>query len=118
MSSILNNPVTVGAILGAIILLFIFQVLVLLRIKNILQQISFYIESISRFFYRVGVTSAVKQKQTEMPKTCQFCKNRLSFIHMSENKGEIEDFYYKCQLRNIEVNLDDTCEQYEKDKIF
>jgi uncharacterized protein YacL len=117
MSEFFNSPVTTGALIGIVIALIVFQALILLRIKIILQQISFYIESISRFFYRVGITTATKKKST-VPKTCQFCKNRLSFIHMSENKGEVEDFYYKCQIRNIEISLDDTCEQFEKDNLY
>ena len=118
MNSLLTNPITVSVVVFSVVALFIIQLLLLLRIRNILQQISFYIESISRFFYRVGISSAVKKPAPAVPRTCQFCKFRLSFIHMSENKGEVEDFYYKCQLRNIEVQLDETCEQFEKDERY
>ncbi len=114
MSAILTNPTTMGIILGAVIFLFVFQIIILLRIRSILQQISFYIESISRFFYRVGIRPIAREKQ-RIPQTCQFCKHRMSFIHMSENKGEVEDFYYKCQLRNAEVGLEDTCEKFKPD---
>jgi len=116
MSSLLNDQITIGILLCMVIALFVFQVIVLLRIKNLLHQVSYYIESISRFFYRMGAYNRSASPRKQIPKTCQFCKHRLSFIHMSENKGEVEDFYYKCQLRNIEVTLDDSCEQFEKDE--
>lgn len=116
MNFLSNNPEALWILFAIVLSLFVFQVVVLLKIRNMLQQISFYIESISRFFYRVGLSSLVKDKKQSIPRTCQFCKNRLSFIHMSEIKGEVEDFYYKCQLRNTEIKLDDTCEQFDKEE--
>jgi hypothetical protein len=113
---VLSDTTTIGLLVIAVVLLLILQIIMLFRIRGIIKQISFYIESISRFFYRVGISAATNVKKPQAPKTCQFCKFRLSFIHMSEHKGEVEDFYYKCQLRNIEIQLDDTCEQYEKDE--
>jgi len=118
MNGFLNDPLISGILAVSIICLFILQIIFLLRVKNILQQITFYIESISRFFYRFGAASAGISREIKIPRTCQTCKYRLSFIHMTENKGEVEDFYYKCQLRNSEINLDDICEQYEKDDIY
>lgn len=115
MNAFFNHPLTISILACSVLVLFIFQILLLFRIRKILQQVSFYIESISRFFYRVGIASTAQKKHPAIPQTCQFCKHRLSFIHMSEQKGEVEDFYYKCQLRNIEVHLDETCEQFEKD---
>lgn len=115
MISFLNNPLTLGVLVGSIICLFVVQIIILLRIKNVLQQISIYIESVSRFFFRLGMKQTQSAVKKTIPQTCQFCKHRLSFIHMSENKGEVEDFYYKCRLRNIEVQLNDTCEKFIKD---
>ncbi len=115
MSTFVDSPVLMGALIGTIIFLFLFQIFMLLKIRTILQQISFYIESISRFFYRVGIRTNAREV-SRSPKTCQFCKHRMSFIHMSEHKGEVEDFYYKCQLRNIEIKLEDTCERFEEEK--
>lgn len=107
------DPYSLAIIIFIIFTIFLFQLLVILRIKKILQQISFYIESISRFFYRVGISSSLKSKSEIVPKICQNCKYRLSFIHMSENEAEVEDFYYKCRLRNVEIVLKDSCEQFE-----
>ncbi len=118
MNTILTDPITVGSLIIAVIGLFIFQIIILFKIKMILQQISFYVESISRFFYRFTLSTTRTNQHESIPRTCQFCKYRLSFIHMSDNKGEVENFYYKCQLRNVEVNLDDSCEQFEKDDIY
>jgi len=110
---LLYDPYALAIIIFIIFTIFIFQLLVIIRIKKILQQISFYIESISRFFYRVGISSSLKGKSEVIPKICQNCKYRLSFIHMSENEAEVEDFYYKCRLRNTEIDLKDSCEQFE-----
>lgn len=118
MSSIFNTPVATAILLGAIILFFIFQLAMLWRVRRILQQLSFYIESISRFFYRVGLAGQVNRAKKDEPHTCQFCKYRLSFIHMSDNSGEVEDFYYKCQLRKIEIKLDESCERFERDERY
>ena len=116
MSNLANEEMIFEILLLIVVAFFVFQVIVLLRIRNLLHQISYYIESISRFFYRMGSYGRSPSPRKQIPQTCQFCKHRLSFIHMSENKGEVEDFYYKCQLRNIEVTLDDSCEQFEKDE--
>jgi len=118
MTKLINEPVFLGILVGAIISLFVFQIIVILRIKKTLHQISFYLENILRFFYHVGFKPNATSLKTENPKTCQFCKHRLSFIHMSENKGEVEDFYYKCKLRNIEIQLNETCEKYSKDEHY
>jgi hypothetical protein len=113
MTELLNNPYTLGIIFFVIFGVFLFQLFIILRIKKILLQISFYIESISRFFYRVGISSSLRAKREGGPKTCQNCKFRISFIHMSENEAEVEDFYYKCRLRNVEIDLKDSCQQFE-----
>ncbi len=46
MNTILTDPITVGSLIIAVIGLFIFQIIILFKIKMILQQISFYVESI------------------------------------------------------------------------
>jgi hypothetical protein len=115
MESNFNNSFLFGLILIFLVGLFVFQLVVLWRIRKILQQIFFYIESISKFLYKLSITSKIKPRSDAIPHTCQYCKYRLSFIHMSENEGEVEDFYYKCRLRNIEILLEDTCEQYKSD---
>ncbi|MEJ2049015.1 MAG: hypothetical protein P8Y60_04090 [Calditrichota bacterium] len=113
MTELLNNPYSLGIIIFVVFSIFLFQLFIILRIKKILLQISFYIESISRFFYRVGISSSLRAKTEVGPKTCQYCKYRMSFIHMSENEAEVEDFYYKCRLRNVEIDLKDSCQQFE-----
>ncbi len=118
MNTLLNDPLVAGIFVGLIVFLFFFQLLILLRIRRMYQQISYYIESISKLFYRMNTPSAGSAKKQQLPTTCQFCKHRLSFIHMSDNKGEVEDFYYKCELHNIEIALEDSCGQFEKDNIY
>lgn len=117
MNIYLNDPVILGSIVGIILFLFIFQLVILFRIKTLFQQILFYMESVSRFFYKLQNSTGIRAKKVQLPQTCQFCKHRLSFIHMSDNKGEAEDFYYKCRLHNIEVQLTDTCKHFEKDDL-
>jgi hypothetical protein len=89
--------------------------LYLMRLKKILTNFYQYTESIFKFFHRSSKNIKVDSKDI-VPKTCQFCKYRLSFIQMGEEKNEPEDFYYKCQLRNVPVTLEDSCGQFEIDK--
>lgn len=89
--------------------------LYLMRLKNILSNFYQYTESIFKFFLRSSKSTRVDSKDL-IPKTCQFCKFRLSFIQMGEEKSDPEDFYYKCQLKNIPITLEDSCESFEIDK--
>jgi hypothetical protein len=115
MKELINSPETMVIFLLTLISLFIMQVFILIKIRSLLQNISNYAETISKFFFKFGLFSTKSELE---PKTCQFCKFRLSYIHMGKNEGEVEDFYYKCKLHNVEVRLNDTCDRFESDRII
>ena len=110
------SPEIIAIFLVILFLLFALQTLVLIRIRKLLQNISSYTENISKFFYKYGVFTVFKPKTDLAPKTCQYCKFRLSFIHMGNNESGVEDFYYKCKLQNTDIRLQDTCEHFESEK--
>jgi hypothetical protein len=96
-------------------IILLWQMLYLIRLKQILSNFYQYTESIFKFFLRSSKSTRVDSKDL-IPKTCQFCKFRLSFIEMGEEKNEPEDFYYTCQLKNIPITLEDSCESFENDR--
>lgn len=111
----LNIDLLTGIILLLFMIILLWQMLYLMRLKNILSNFYQYTESIFKFFLRSSKSTRVDSKDL-IPKTCQFCKFRLSFIQMGEEKSDPEDFYYKCQLKNIPITLEDSCESFEIDK--
>jgi hypothetical protein len=115
MNSIWNNTIIAGIFILTLILLVSFQFILLIRIRRLLDHVSSYTENLSKLFFRAGTSSVKVLPQDTFPKTCQFCKYRLSYIHMGDKEGEVEDFYYKCRLRNIEITLNDSCDRYENE---
>lgn len=109
----------INILIGIILLLFaviiLWQMLYLIRLKEILSNFYQYTESIFKFFHRSS-KSILSDNQEILPQTCQFCRFRLSYIQMGEEKNDSEDFYYKCRLRNIPITLDDSCQHFEVDK--
>ncbi|RMF59226.1 MAG: hypothetical protein D6748_06915 [Calditrichaeota bacterium] len=95
------------------------QAYILMRIRNILQAVSINFETIL-FFCRKILTLQAQERQAtnttqEIPKICQNCRHRLVYINTSKNKSEEDDFYHVCALRNLPIDLENTCEQFEVD---
>lgn len=111
----INTELFIGIILVLFIIVLLWQMLYLMRLRKILTNFYQYTESIFKFFLRSSKSTIIDNKDL-IPQTCQFCKFRLSFIEMGEEKSEPEDFYYKCQLRNEPVTLEDSCERFEIDR--
>ncbi len=44
-------------------------------------------------------------------RTCENCKNRITYINFSYN----DFFQYKCKLKNEDIKLDHTCKSFQKD---
>ncbi len=116
MNSVWDYQIISGIFILSLIFLVIFQFILLVRIRRLLDNVSRYTENLSKLFYRAGTSSVKLLEGDAFPKTCQFCRYRLSYIHMGDKDSEVEDFYYKCRLRNIEVTLNDSCDRYEKDR--
>ncbi|MBN2366440.1 MAG: hypothetical protein JXL67_09735 [Calditrichaeota bacterium] len=115
MDSFFDYPALLILIVSLLLLLLAFQFILLLRIRKLLKRVSSYVDSITRYLARIDHQSVQISRNQPVPKTCQFCKYRLSYINMKDRESEVEDFYYKCRLRNIEVTLEDSCDRFETD---
>ena len=118
MTSFIENSMIFKIIVVALLSIIVVQLLLLLRIRQVLKNMSYYMETLSKFFYRFGGSAATGTQNDVALRTCQYCKYRMSFIHMGEKEKNSEDFYYKCRLRNVDITLKDTCEHFEGEKIF
>jgi hypothetical protein len=118
MTSLIENSMLFKIIVVSLLSIIIVQLLLLLRIRKVLKNISYYMEILSKFFYRFGGSGTTITQDEVALRTCQYCKHRMAFIHMGEKEKNSEDFYYKCRLRNVDITLKDTCDHFEGEKIF
>jgi hypothetical protein len=118
MALLLENSMIFKIIVVALLSIIVVQLLLLLRIRQVLKNMSYYVELLSKFFYRFGNTGNKPVQNDTSLRTCQFCKFRMSFIHMGEKDQNSEDFYYRCKLRNADISLKDTCDHFEGEKTF
>lgn len=118
MNLLNENFLILKIILIALLPIILVQLFLLVRIRKVLKNMAYYIEILSRFFYRFGNSESHPSPNTSADRTCQFCKFRMSFIHMGEKESHSEDFYYKCRLRNVDINLKDSCDLFEAEKMF
>ena len=118
MAPLLENSLIFKIIVVALLSIIVVQLLLLLRIRQVLNNMSYYVEILSKFFYRVGSTGSNPAQNDTALRTCQFCKYRMSFIHMGEKERNSEDFYYRCKLRNVDIALKDTCGHFEGERAF
>lgn len=118
MNLLNENFLILKIILFALLSIILVQLFLLVRIRKILKNVAYYIEILSRFFYRFGSSESQPTTNPSTERTCQFCKHRMSFIHMGEKESNSEDFYYKCRLRNVDITLRDSCDLFEAEKLF
>ncbi len=116
MKEILSYPAILSVVVLLLLSLLIFQFTLLLRIRRLLKRVSAYVDSVTRYLARIDNQTVQSRRREAFPSTCQFCRYRLSYINTRDRESEVEDFYYKCRLRNIEVTLDDSCERFETDQ--
>ncbi len=95
-------------LLIAFVLLLFVQIFALVRIRQMLL----------RLRSMLRIISPILQRQVEIQNTrrinmriCQFCKFRQTFIKATSH-GE-DDFYYRCKIKNKEVDLTDSCSHFE-----
>jgi L-ribulose-5-phosphate 3-epimerase UlaE len=105
----------VGMIIFVLLILFISQFYYLLKIKKILNQLTKNSDYYLKIFNRIGNPSQFSKKQNRIPQTCQFCRYRISYIHMGNTENTPEDFYYKCRLNNISIKLNDYCNRFDNE---
>jgi len=92
------------------------QIYFLMRIKYFVGDIARNISLISDFYEQ---HEAVEEDLSEeIPRICQYCKHRLVYIHSGKSSEKVESFYYKCALRNVQINLYNSCEKFELDDLY
>ena len=99
---------TILILIISVILLGI-QLAVLLHITKLLG----YLKSV---FKELGIPLSMKKKsdkpQAARLRKCRYCKYRRTYINAAVTEDN-EDFYYRCQLSNQPVMLDNTCDKFE-----
>lgn len=107
------------AIIG-ISLAFTFLIIVqskkLWKIKSNLEVFLFDIIKLNENIQRIIDVSKdksidVRELDGREKRTCENCKNRITYINFSYN----DFFQYKCKLKNEDIKLDYTCKSFQKD---
>lgn len=96
------------------IIFFIIQLFVLFRIAYIIKRFTKTLFEIRIIFKHAGLSYNSQKKIVIKSNICQHCKFRIPFIEMAGHVS-LNDFYYKCKKRNIEIELSDTCKYFERD---
>ena len=97
--------------------LFVIQLFVFYKIVTIVRQFTRLLLEVRLLFRHAGISYEHNKKEIMDLKTCQFCKYRLPYIKISEN-DTVDDFYHKCKKKDIEITLNDTCDQFERDLLL
>lgn len=108
-----KNLAYIFLIVAAVLL--VAQAFVLLRIRNILHAIAMNFDSALTAWRKFAAQSSAGKDESPIPKTCQFCRHRLAYINTSKTKNDEEDFYHRCDVRKVNIALDDSCQHFERD---
>jgi len=103
---------------GVAALLFV-QILAFLKVRRILQRVLSLFHKVSALLNEAHPPSPsvrLPQAPPQVPsspliKTCRYCRYRLTYL---ADRVETE-FFYKCQLRDQPVGLDDSCHHFTFD---
>ncbi len=115
MQDVLIDKNLVNIFLVVVVVLLLAQALVLLRIRNILQAIAMNFDSAMTAWRKFTASAAINKDEPQIPKTCQFCRHRLAYINTSKTKNDEEDFYHRCEVRKVNISLDDSCQHFARD---
>lgn len=104
-------------LLGLIAIGLLVQTYILVRIRNILHAMTLNFESLLYYTRKLVAPNNKQEKPHRQPaKACQFCKHRMAYINTGDVKEAGEDFYHRCGLRNVQVRLDDSCQEFEAEE--
>lgn len=109
-----NGTIEMIFLLIGLSLLILIQILVFFRISNLIKYTNKLLFEVRILFKNSGIFFQPKPKSVFTYNTCQYCKNRLSFIQVLDDSAT-DNFYYKCKKRNMEVALSDSCEHFDRD---
>ena len=93
-----------------LIVLFIIQLISLLRIRKILIHLKGIMLDLD---IQPKNKRYLSHKLAHLRK-CEFCKYRQTFIGAAPGNSD-DEIYYKCRYHNLNVNLANTCKQFEFD---
>ena len=101
-------------LLIAFIALFTIQVVIFIKFITILRQMNKLLFEVRILFKHSGIFFLPQSKNVIKSNSCQYCKYRMSFVQLSDEK-EQDNFYYKCKMHDIEISLSDSCNQFQRD---
>ena len=96
------------------VVFFVVQVVILARIVFIIRRFTKILFEIRLIFKRAGLSYDARKEMVIKEDTCEYCKFRMPFLEMS-NEASLDNFYYKCKKRNVEIELSDTCKFFKQD---
>ena len=101
-------------ILIGFVLFFIVQVVILTRIVFVIRRFTKILFEIRIIFKHAGLSYEPNMNLVIKDDICEHCKFRMPYIEMS-GEASLDNFYYKCKKRNIEIELSDTCKFFKRD---
>ena len=111
---ILDAMFLIYVLIGIVVLLFVIQVLTVGKLFSVVRQMNSLLFEIRILFKSTGVYYVKEKKKVLNINNCQYCKYRMSFIQVTSDIQN-DQFYYRCKLRNIEITLSDSCENFKRD---
>ncbi|MGD9898943.1 MAG: hypothetical protein AB7T22_07415 [Calditrichaceae bacterium] len=90
--------------------LFVIQVIALLRMRRIITQLNQLLRSMGVLQKR-----GLKTNTAVVPKNCNNCKFRQAFIRVNQSYASEDEFYYRCKIHQMEVALNHCCDKFEPD---
>ena len=100
-------------IVTLIILLFI-QIITFVKVIRLVRQVSKMLLEIRLLFKNSGIYYVPNQNRVIKAMTCQYCRYRQTYIHISDHIDK-ENFYYVCKKHEKEISLSDGCEEFDRD---
>ena len=101
-------------ILIGFIVFFIIQIVILTRIVVVIRRFTKILFEIRLIFKHSGLSYDPNKKVVLKEDICEHCKFRMPYIGMSGD-STLDNFYYKCKKRNVEIELSDTCKFFKRD---
>ena len=101
-------------ILIGFVVFFVIQVAILTKIVFVIRRFSKILFEIRLIFKYSGLSYDQKKKVVVKEDVCEYCKFRMPYIEMTGD-ASLENFYYKCKKRNVEIDLSDTCKFFKRD---
>ncbi len=100
-------------LLIAFVILLIIQIFALVRIKQMIVRLRTMLRIISPILQR---HNDIQNARRVNMRICQFCKYRQAFIKTTSEADD--EFYYRCKIKNKEVDLTDSCNFFELESEF